>query len=844
ADGEAPANKEVVEEEEGDPLHIPDDFYYDIEEEVSRPFIQEECGLPENLVKLYHSFGYDMHRRDNLHVLDKDRICFISGNYLELLTLSTGEKVYVRSLSGFGIGACTVHPQKTHIALAEKGTEPNTCIYEYPSLKLFRILRNGTQQAYAYTQFTPDGNLIATVGLDPDFLLTIWDWREERIVLRNKAFSQDIFRVLWSADLPGILTTAGTGHIKFWKMANTFTGLKLQGNIGKFGKVELSDIEGFVTMPDGKVLSGSEWGNLIVWEGDLIKVQICRKGQRPCHTGLIMQIIIDEGELMTIGTDGYIRTWEFEAVDTAECPSEGALFELEPMNELQVDTDAKLMFLEKVVDRETIFWYCQDANGAVWKLDLSFSHTSAAPQKILSYHAGAIVDCDVSPSSYLATTIGADGSIRVYDLPKRAVLVEHRFCAPGSVVIWVPKKIDPKSKTIIAGFGDGVVRILQIGQSKRTDDYQQPAVVADLELIQVLKPHSDAVRAMAYDERGKFFASSVSASTHYTPLRAFIRQKLEPIGFARLPAVARKLIWRYAKPNDPEPTLLLFMDNSCVIEVKCPNRKAKEKGTFELFDVEPLSGFQMQSVAGEMRVREEAAEKRAKFEQEKKARAEKIEEARRKGLLTDEDILQAESEERRMLQKLEEEIALMVPIIPEVPSPIIQCMLDTKDNSSVWISLDDFDAGYLYKCPLTKLDPPPPMTEEEKKEEEARKEEIARRRRKGEVDFDLPHSALEKVLQRVKLLKPAQVARVRDSNWSPLRSWKFSTNGRRVIFGFKNGTVRVQLLKRPYEFSSFAGYWIMAFQDNDRGMVNSVQLSFDDRYQTCVRVCVLGTLLR
>ena len=35
----------------------------------------------------------------------------------------------------------------------------------------------------------------------------------------------------------------------------TFTGLKLQGDIGKFGQVELSDIEGFCELPDGKVLS-------------------------------------------------------------------------------------------------------------------------------------------------------------------------------------------------------------------------------------------------------------------------------------------------------------------------------------------------------------------------------------------------------------------------------------------------------------------------------------------------------------------------------------------------------------------------------------------------------------
>ena len=41
-------------------------------------------------------------------------------------------------------------------------------------------------------------------------------------------------------------------------MAKTFTGLKLQGDIGKFGKVELSDVVDFAELPDGKVLSSSE----------------------------------------------------------------------------------------------------------------------------------------------------------------------------------------------------------------------------------------------------------------------------------------------------------------------------------------------------------------------------------------------------------------------------------------------------------------------------------------------------------------------------------------------------------------------------------------------------------
>ena len=58
-------------------------------------------------------------------------------------------------------------------------------------------------------------------------------------------------------------------------MAKTFTGLKLQGQLGKFGKTEISDIEGYVELPDGKVLSGSEGGNMLLWDGGLIKVGHC-----------------------------------------------------------------------------------------------------------------------------------------------------------------------------------------------------------------------------------------------------------------------------------------------------------------------------------------------------------------------------------------------------------------------------------------------------------------------------------------------------------------------------------------------------------------------------------------
>jgi len=44
----------------------------------------------------------------------------------------------------------------------------------------------------------------------------------------------------------------------FWKMARTFTGLKLVGSLGIFGRTEISDIIGCLALPDGKVVM-QEW---------------------------------------------------------------------------------------------------------------------------------------------------------------------------------------------------------------------------------------------------------------------------------------------------------------------------------------------------------------------------------------------------------------------------------------------------------------------------------------------------------------------------------------------------------------------------------------------------------
>lgn len=76
------------------------------------------------------------------------------------------------------------------------------------------VSSGGTEEAYVFGDFNHAGTLLASVGGSPDYMLTIWDWKQEKIVLRSKAFSQDVYKVTFSADNEEQLTTSGTGHIR------------------------------------------------------------------------------------------------------------------------------------------------------------------------------------------------------------------------------------------------------------------------------------------------------------------------------------------------------------------------------------------------------------------------------------------------------------------------------------------------------------------------------------------------------------------------------------------------------------------------------------------------------
>ncbi|XP_038610697.1 cilia- and flagella-associated protein 44 isoform X3 [Tachyglossus aculeatus] len=751
-------------------------FFYNYDQLRSVPFVTPNSGIPHDLLKLIHSFGYESSKRDNLQLLDPRTFLYVAGNQLVILDMKTKEQKYLRSTSGGGIGNIAVHPAKTHFAVAEKGRKPNIVIYEFPSLRPFRILRGGTEEAYACIDFNNSGSLLASVGSGPDYTLTVWIWAQEQPVLRTKAFSQEVFKVTFNPENGEQLTTSGSGHIKFWVMALTFTGLKLQGSLGRFGKTAVTDIEGYIELPDGKVLSGSEWGNMLLWEGGLIKVELCRKGRKPCHTSHVNQIVMDDGEVVTVGADGYIRIWDFETIDSADIADDSGVLEIEPINELLVAKNVNLSSMVKINDASNSIWYAQDVRGAIWKLDLSFSNVTQDPERLFSFHSGPIEGLAVSPLTYLMATTSRDCSVRIFDFASRRLLTQMRFRQGGTAVIWAPRVVNPKGGIIAVGFEDGVVRIVELFDPKGLAVFAGRGKVgeAEMRLMQAFKPHTAPVTALAYQRNGEILASG---SKDQTIFFFVVEERYGPIGYIGVPGPVQQLQW--SPPSHGDSKLMVLCENGYVLQVAAP--ALQEGNSLSSYEIKglPSQCFHFLSIKSRI-LRDEEIERREKQRKEK----EKEKEARRKlreekmENLDGEFVEEGEEEEEKPLPEI---------YIPKEPSPMLCGFYSSPGR--FWLSLGGYDSGFLYHCEF----PPPDATPQQH--------------------------------------EPFSFLPVENTDDNPIRVVSFSTSGLLMFCGMEDGAVRVFPLKdKSTSLSSLGASWTLTVHDNDHGQVQNISPSYDDRF--------------
>ena len=413
------------------------------------------------------------------------------------------------------------------------GAAPRLVVLDLQERKVVAVCCGGTERQFSHVAFSPDDKLLAAVGAAPDYTLSVWQWREEKMLLRAKAFSQDVDTVQFSPFDPERLVTSGTGHIRFWRMADTFTGLKLQGAIGKFGRVDLSDIAGFAMLRDGKVLSTNESGWMLLWEGGHVKVEVGAPGETtgqplPAHAGGVTTLQLLRGEaaaaasasqpaeavdaaagepakleelaFVSCGRDGWLRVWPYAAMDAADTFEDAPRATVQPLVELELPAGCVPVAAVWCADPQG--WVVQDQAGAqlLVRAPIAPGVGKADCSVVCSGHGGAATTvASVLPSA--ALTGARDGVAALWDMGSAQVVARLK---PGkrsaAVTTGVPLPSAVAGPGAVAlGYADGVVRVVQAVAAG-----DSPA----LRRLAAFKPHTGAIAAMAVSPDGSLLLTA------------------------------------------------------------------------------------------------------------------------------------------------------------------------------------------------------------------------------------------------------------------------------------------------------------------------------------------------
>lgn len=122
---------------------LEDDFYYNVDDITQHSSSSKRL---KDTLKIHHSFGLST-KRHHIHMLDSDTLLTAVGNVLLSLSLKTQKFEMIMGLREGSIGSIAIHPSRQFFAVGEIHREsPNIYIYEYPSFKVYRILRNGAEK--------------------------------------------------------------------------------------------------------------------------------------------------------------------------------------------------------------------------------------------------------------------------------------------------------------------------------------------------------------------------------------------------------------------------------------------------------------------------------------------------------------------------------------------------------------------------------------------------------------------------------------------------------------------------------------------------------------------------
>lgn len=260
---------------------------------------------PPELARMEWVYGYNGHlAKHNVHYTKFGEVVYPAATMVVVFNIGDCHQTHYTGHVDLVSAVKVFHGQSgpSVAASGEIGVRPAVHVWDTRTLTTLSVLRGFHRYGITQLDFSPSGEHLVTLGMDPYHCIAVYHWRSQTRILAAKATWKPCIDVRYLDE--NTVACCGGKHLYFWKKTETCPVFKKYRGLD--ARAQAHDTYCVAKLGE-RVVTGSSAGYIHVWEGRNLVRSI--KG----HAGLVHvleTVSTTAGKVLLSGcTSGKIQIW-------------------------------------------------------------------------------------------------------------------------------------------------------------------------------------------------------------------------------------------------------------------------------------------------------------------------------------------------------------------------------------------------------------------------------------------------------------------------------------------------------------------------------------------------------